>query len=608
MVVAVALALACAGSAYAADSVTYQANPQHTGAVDEAIGPALGVRWALDMGAESSYPVIAGGKVFVTTKTTGSGYGSTLSAIDANSGAVVWSRQLAHTYYWSALAYENGRLFALDYDGVLQAFAADTGAVLWGKQLPGQYAFSSAPVATGGVVYTGGAGSGGTVYAVRESDGQVLWTQPVMNGDDSSPSVDGSHVFVSYACSQAYSFAVAGGTLAWHHSTGCEGGGGKTSVLYGGKLYIRDAGGPNLILDAGSGSELGAFGSNVAPAFSNGVGLFVAGGTLAAERTSDRAPLWSFKGDGGLASAPLVAGNTVYEGSTTGGLFALDRDTGTVLWSDCLAAPVAPPDEQNVSQPLTGLAAGNGLLVVPAGRWLVAYEPRPGAPSYVCSGSGRVAAAPGSGGTPGTTPAAQGVAGTQGGSITLSVSKRNIRFGQVVTLTGKTVPGARVDLQSDPFPTDAFTLRKSTTAGSDGSFSFRVRPDRNTAFKAVSGGSESPATVVYTDIDGFVQGKRLSGGRTRILARIGGPVDLPYGGKALHFYVHKRGTKVAHLVGTRRLRGRRGLFSAAYTGRFRTYGRRLTGFVVCIHEAKPDAWGRSLPADRACGAKRLRLP
>ena len=37
--------------------------------------------------------------------------------------------------------------------------------------------------------------------------------------------------------------------------------------------------------------------------------------------------------------------------------------------------PAIPaPDEQNVSQPLTGLAAGQGLLVVPAGNVLRAYS------------------------------------------------------------------------------------------------------------------------------------------------------------------------------------------------------------------------------------------
>jgi outer membrane protein assembly factor BamB len=593
---------ACVGfaaPALAGESVTYQANPQHTGAVEDSVTPPLGIRWARNMGAESSYPIVSGGRVFVTTKTTGSGYGSTLYALDAANGAVIWSRPLAHTYYWSALAYEAGKLFVLDYDGVLQAFAADTGAALWGKQLPGQYSFSSAPVATGGVVYTGGAGSGGTVYAVRETDGQVLWTGSVANGDDSSPAVDSDHMYVSYACSQAYSFATAGGALAWHHSTGCEGGGGKTPVLYDGKLYIRDSGGPNLILDAASGSETGAFGSSVAPAFSNGVGLFMAGGTLAAERTADRTPLWSFSGDRSLVSAPFVVGSTVYEGSSTGAFFALDRDTGAVLWSDCLPGPVAPPDEQNVSQPMTGLGAGGGVLVVPAGPALVAYESRPGAPSYVCSAPGpSQPASPTS--TPGTTPAAGGA--PQSGAVTLAAARADIRFGQVTTLKGKAAPGVQVTLQSDAFPLGSFSVRKSTTAAPDGSFSFRVRPDRNTAFKAVAGGAESSGVIVYVDVGGSVLHGLLRSGRMRVRATVLGPRDLPYRRRALQFYVVSRSGKTATRIGARRLRGTAGKFSATVTT-----VKRARHYAVCLRERKPDPWGRPLAVDRRCGARRLRL-
>jgi hypothetical protein len=54
-------------------------------------------------------------------------------------------------------------------------------------------------------------------------------------------------------------------------------------------------------------------------------------------------------------------------------LYALDISNGSVAWSAQVGAGIPSPDEQNVSQPLTGLAAGEGLLVVPAGNVLVAY-------------------------------------------------------------------------------------------------------------------------------------------------------------------------------------------------------------------------------------------
>ena len=594
------LALVLAGPAWAG-SVAYQGDAQHSGSVADGPAPPLAPRWAIDLKAPSSYPVVAGGKVFVTTKTTGSGYGTTLYAFDAATGAIAWSRPLQHTYYWSNLAYEDGKLFALDYSGLLQAFAADTGAALWGRQLPGQYSFSSAPVASGGVVYTGGAGSGGTVYAVRASDGQVLWTAPVANGDNSSPSVDSSHVYVSYACNQAYSFAIASGAPAWHHSTGCSGGGGKTTVLHDGRLYIRDSGGPNLILDAATGAELGAFGSATAPAFSGDVSLFVSGGTLAAERTSARVPLWSFAGDGALASAPFAVGTTVYEGSSAGGLFALDRDTGTVVWSDCLPGPVAVPDEQNVSQPLTGIGAGDGLLVVPAGTWLVAYESRAGAGSFACAGS--VPATGGGGAPPGTNglPAA-------GGALTLEANHTDIAYGQVVTLRGRAAPGTQIQLVSDAFPFDRFTPRKSTVAAADGSFSFRVRPDRNTSFKAIAGSAESAAVVVYADaLVAFARKLSRGGRRLSVGVAAKGPRDLPLGGRVVHFYYRKRGARqFRHVAAARFRRVKPGVFATGARWRVRGYSRR-DRVIACTKEKTPDAWGRPTAIDRVCGAKRLRL-
>jgi outer membrane protein assembly factor BamB len=65
----------------------------------------------------------------------------------------------------------------VSFDGLLRAFDATAGTLNWSVQLPGQHASSSLLLQTSGVVYVRGAGSGGTVYAVSETDGLVLWTQ-----------------------------------------------------------------------------------------------------------------------------------------------------------------------------------------------------------------------------------------------------------------------------------------------------------------------------------------------------------------------------------------------------------------------------------------------
>ena len=155
-------------------AVTFQINLTHTGQqTGDTLVPPLTKMWSLAFTGAVSYPLIAEGKAFVTVANSGN-YGTKLYALDATSGTELWSKDISGTYYWSNASYDAGKLFVVNFDGLLQAFDAPTGNFLWSVQLPGQYAFSSPPTATQGIVYTGGAGSGGTVYAVNESNGAVL--------------------------------------------------------------------------------------------------------------------------------------------------------------------------------------------------------------------------------------------------------------------------------------------------------------------------------------------------------------------------------------------------------------------------------------------------
>ena len=141
-------------------------------------------------------------------------------------------------------------------------------------------------------------------------------------------------------------------------------------MYHAGLVYSRDFFG-NEVLDAATGEQVGTFQSDRAPAFADKTGLFLSGSTLRA--MIGRRTVWSFTGDGGLVTAPIVVGSTVFVGSSSGMLYGLDRRRGRVVWSTNVGAPILGTDEQNVSQPHTGLGAGQGLLVVPAGTRLVAY-------------------------------------------------------------------------------------------------------------------------------------------------------------------------------------------------------------------------------------------
>ncbi len=366
----------------------YQINETHTGSSSSpGLLPPLKQKWNISFGRDMSYPLIADGKVFVNVKNA-SLNGTTLYALNAADGATLWSFDLAGSSNWSALCYENGRVFALNGSGLLRAFDGVTGSVIWSRQLPGQYSFSSAPAVYQGVIYTGGAGSGGTVYAVSADTGIVLWTAPVANGDNSSPSVTSDGIYVSYSCPNVYKLNPANGALIWRYNPGCSGGGGKTTVLYNGRLYVRDYN-PDYIFDSQTGGIAGSFLSKSAPAFSGSRGFFLNGskgfgsyGVLEARDVNSNIVLWTFAGDGSLQSSILVVNDYVYIGSNSGKLYAVEAATGNQVWSTTVGPTIPYVDEHNVSQPLTGFAAGEGILVIPTRTTLVAYETE-GAPPTI---------------------------------------------------------------------------------------------------------------------------------------------------------------------------------------------------------------------------------
>ncbi len=369
---------AIAAQAGGDEAPSYQVDQAHTGGQPtDGVRAPLGIVWSRDLGGAVSYPLIEGGRAYVTVADTGTN-GSRLFALDLATGAVVWGPiELGGFTNFSGAAYDGGRIFTVNYQGLLTAFDANTGAQAWSVQLTGQSSFTTQPTAYQGTVYLSGAGSGGTLYAVSEASGTVIWTAPVLNGDHSSPAVSASGVYVSYACDQAYDFNPATGALNWHHTSNCEGGGGRTVALYGGRVYTRDFNSGNLILDAQTGAQVGTFPITVpygytipTPAFAGSMGYFFDSALLHGVNLSTGNTVWTFGGDGHLSSAPIVAGAYVYIGSTGGNLYALDPATGALVGTINVGSGIAFPDEQDAMQ-LAGLSAGEGYLVVPAGNRLV---------------------------------------------------------------------------------------------------------------------------------------------------------------------------------------------------------------------------------------------
>ncbi|MBK6862975.1 MAG: PQQ-binding-like beta-propeller repeat protein [Ideonella sp.] len=370
---AAGLLLLLSGTVAAQQATAYQIDRAHSGTTTMALQLPLTQRWRVQLPGSASYPLIANGRVFVLSAGLKGGYGTQLFVLDGASGNRLWVKGVAGTYFWAGHTIGDGRVYVVNFDGKLKAWDEATGALLWAKQLPGQYAFSAPPTFSNGVVYVGGAGSGGTLYAVDAATGKLNWTASPGSGDMSSPAVSDTAVYVSYACNNTYAFDAASGASLWTHYGGCSGGGGKTAALSEGHfLLARDPIEGNLAFDPVTGAKRGTFKAGPIPAVKGSVTYAVSQGTLFARDRSTGINLWKFA-LGSLTSAPIVVGNFVLVGDGSGKLYARDIATGARLWSANVGVPIPAPDEQNVSQPLTGLAAGEGLIVVPAGNVVTAF-------------------------------------------------------------------------------------------------------------------------------------------------------------------------------------------------------------------------------------------
>jgi outer membrane protein assembly factor BamB len=354
------------------NAVTYQVDVAHTGHnADTSLTPPLTKLWSRDFGAIVTYPLVVGDTIFLTTEGT---YRTTplLHAFDARTGAERWPAVATDpTKEGGMSCYDDGAIFTQSRGGLLSAFDAHTGAARWAVRMPNQYDFSSPPTAADGVVFTAGAGIGGTLYAVRERDGQILWTASVDNGDYSSPALSADDVYVSYACNDTYAFDRRTGQRRWMHLGPCEGGGGNTVVLANGHVHTLDYFG-NLILDAATGSVLGTYDALGILAFDGPVGFSLLRDRVTAIDFSTGATRWTISAPG-LVTAPVVAGGYLYFGSETGVVSAYDEASGVKVWEDAAGSTMFGPGLHYNEPPLAGPVPAQGVLVVPVGTGIAVY-------------------------------------------------------------------------------------------------------------------------------------------------------------------------------------------------------------------------------------------
>ena len=356
------------------DAVALQVTPDHAGAISfKSMSFPTSSTWTIDLGGQPSYALIADGKVFVTVKVgLGSATGSQLIALDQATGHTVWG-PIQLPQGWAFPAYDGGKVFVITSfgagPGTLQAYDAETGAIDWTTTFAQGIFFETAPTAANGFVYLVGASGGPILFGVDEGSGSIVWQQSALSGTGSTPAVTSQGVYIAAVCSTD-GFAPMTGVSLFADNTGCSGGGGATAVVANNVLYSLVGDLANgIYVNATTGAQLGTFTADVVPAVNSTTGFFLQSGTLNAQSLTDYSTLWSFRGDGGLVTSPIIVENAVIVGSSSGQVYALDAATGAQLWTANAGGAISAGNGNVIS----ALAAGDGLLVVPAGNTLSAF-------------------------------------------------------------------------------------------------------------------------------------------------------------------------------------------------------------------------------------------
>ncbi len=286
-------------------------------------------------------------------------------------GATVWGPiAVAGTYFGSGLTYDNGRVFILMFDGAVRAFNAANGAALWSTQLPG-YWYMASPNAYGGIVFVSGNGG---LSALDEASGAILWTtQPAGTTGWASPAVSSEGAYTQNGSCNAGAYDPVVGASLWETRSPCDDPWDYAPVVKNGIFFGRVGDSLNLF-DAVTGSFMLQLGSMFAPAVTDTAVIALNAGTLSSTRLNDYVQTWTFFGDGDLVTAPVVVNGTVFIGSASGRVYGLDVQTGSPIWTGQSPVPINYDSENGGPMPPSGPAAGENMLVFPAGNSLVGWQ------------------------------------------------------------------------------------------------------------------------------------------------------------------------------------------------------------------------------------------
>jgi outer membrane protein assembly factor BamB len=345
--------------------------------------------WSVPVGLGYAGPAVAGGKVFVTDRTLGSGQqnpanpfdaktpvGGTerVRALDERTGRELWSHEYPCTYTISYAAgprctptVDGDRVYSLGAMGDLVCLNTSDGKVIWRKNLPADYAakvpvwgFACHPLVDGDHLIVVGGGPDKLVIAFDKATGKEAWASQNCEGD------------FGYSPPMIYEFGGRRQLIVWH-----------ARAVVG--------------LDPATGKRIWSVPFEVKAALTaptaRKVGddrLFVTSfynGSLLLKVTTDAATVvWKSKARGerpnqttdlsSIIATPFVDGETIYGVDSYGELRALDANTGRRRWMTMQATrgALTPPAAAASDEPTDKERWSNAFIVRQADRYFLFNE------------------------------------------------------------------------------------------------------------------------------------------------------------------------------------------------------------------------------------------
>jgi outer membrane protein assembly factor BamB len=257
-----------------------------------------------------------GGRLFVTT-----GFAEVFS-LDADTGKEIWHSSVSAPVRGSPLVFGD-RVFAISIDNKLHALAAVDGADLWsysGLQEVAGYAGGNSPAGSGDYVVA--PFSSGELVAFHLNNNRAVWNESMIgrsremrafgNITDirARPVIDRGQVFAMGTAGQLSSVDLLTGQRAWDRNIG----GSQTPWVAGRFLFVVTSSADVVALDR-----------------SNGKVKWVTPLTQYSDQRRQKPILWA---------GPVLAGDRLLVGGTTGELLALSPYNGAVMGKVDIKSPI----------------------------------------------------------------------------------------------------------------------------------------------------------------------------------------------------------------------------------------------------------------------------